>query len=203
MVKNPLEKRYDRLAPFYDLLENPMEMMGGKKWRGRLFREIEGEKILEVGVGTGKNFLFYPAQKSITAIDISQKMLSRAFLKAAQLDLSVSLLRMDVQDLKFPDEAFDAVVATFVFCSVPDPEKGLREIKRVLKPGGKIFFLEHVRPPGKLGNLFDFFNPLFSRLIGVNINRNTAKNIKNAGLRILQEENLGGDIFKFMKVERD
>ncbi len=203
MAVNQVEKNYDRLARFYDLLENPMEMMAVKKWRKRLFRELEGEKILEVGVGTGKNFPYYPANKLITAIDISQKMLARALLKAARLNLPVYLFKMDVQDLKFPESNFDAVISVFVFCSVADPEKGLREIKRVLKPGGKIFFLEHVRPSGKWGKIFDFFNPLLSRWTGININRHAIRTIKKASWRILQEENLWGDVFKFIKAEKE
>ncbi len=203
MAVNQVEKNYDRLARFYDLLENPMEMMAVKKWRKRLFRELEGEKILEVGVGTGKNFPYYPANKLITAIDISQKMLARALLKAARLNLPVYLFKMDVQDLKFPESNFDAVISVFVFCSVADPEKGLREIKRVLKPGGKIFFLEHVRPSGKWGKIFDFFNPLLSRWTGININRHATRTIKKASWRILQEENLWGDVFKFIKAEKE
>ncbi|MGB9699554.1 MAG: class I SAM-dependent methyltransferase [Thermodesulfobacteriota bacterium] len=201
-VKNSVARKYDRLAAIFDFLENPMEVMGAKKWRKRLLAQVEGDKILEVGVGTGKNFPYYPPQKSVTGIDISKKMLSKAALKAAQLKLSIPLFNMDVQDLKFSSGSFDAVVSTFVFCSVADPDKGLQEIKRVLKPGGKIFFLEHVRPQGIKGRIFDFLNPLFFRLLGNNINRRTARIIKNVGLRILHEEDLFGDVFKFIKAER-
>ncbi|MGC8810869.1 MAG: class I SAM-dependent methyltransferase [bacterium] len=201
-VKNSVARKYDRLAAIFDFLENPMEVMGAKKWRKRLLAQVEGDKILEVGVGTGKNFPYYPPQKSVTGIDISKKMLSKAALKAAQLKLSIPLFNMDVQDLKFSSGSFDAVVSTFVFCSVADPDKGLQEIKRVLKPGGKIFFLEHVRPQGIKGRIFDLLNPLFFRLLGNNINRRTARIIKNAGLRILHEEDLFGDVFKFIKAER-
>lgn len=202
MAKNAVEKKYDRLAAIFDLLENPMEMMAGKNWRRKLFAQIEGDKILEVGVGTGKNFPYYPPDKSITAIDISQRMLAKASLKAAQLRLAIPLLKMDVQDLKFPPNSFDAVVSTFVFCSVADPEKGLQELKRVLKPGGKIFFLEHVRPQGIRGRIFDLLNPLFECLLGNNINRQTMARIRKAGLTISKEENLFSDFFKFIVGQR-
>ena len=202
MGKISVARKYDRLAAIFDLLENPMEMMGGKKWRKRLFAQVEGDKILEVGVGTGKNFPYYPPHKSVTGIDISKKMLAKAAWKAAQLKLSIPLYNMDVQDLKFPPGSFDAVVSTFVFCSVADPEKGLEEIKRVLKPGGKIFFLEHVRPRGIRGRIFDLLNPFFVRLLGNNINRPTLAAIRKAGFTITHEENLFSDIFKFIESAR-
>lgn len=203
MAPNSLiEKRYDRLARYFDFLESPMEMMAAQKWRKKLFSQLEGQIILEVGVGTGRNFPFYPPGKSITAIDLSQKMLAQASLKAAQLKLPASLFKMDVQDLKFSSGTFEAVVSTFVFCSVADPEKGLQEIKRVLKPGGKIYFLEHVRPEGFWGRLFDHLNPIFRKFIGTNINRRTVSSIKKVSLRLLQEENLSGNIFKFIKAAK-
>ncbi len=199
---NLVEKRYDRLARCFDFLESPMEMMAAQKWRKKLFSQLEGQTILEVGVGTGRNFPYYPPGRSITAIDLSKKMLAQASLKAAQLKLSISLFKMDVQDLKFSSGSFDAVVSTFVFCSVADPEKGLQEIKRVLKPGGKIYFLEHVRPEGIMGNLFDLFNPFFLKMVGTNINRRTVRSIKKVSLCLLQEENLSGNIFKFIKAAK-
>lgn len=203
MIRNNLvEKRYDRLARFFDFLVSPMEMMAVQKWRKKLFVQLEGQEILEVGVGTGRNFPFYLPGKSITAIDLSKKMLAQASLRAAQLKLSVSLFQMNVQDLKFSTGTFDAVVSTFVFCSVADPEKGLREIKRVLKPKGKIFFLEHVRPEGSMGRLFDLLNPILHKILGTNINRRTVNNIKKVGLRILKEENLSGSVFKFISAEK-
>jgi ubiquinone/menaquinone biosynthesis C-methylase UbiE len=90
---------------------------------------------------------------------------------------------MDVEHLAFRDDSFDWVASTFVFCSVPDPVAGLRELARVTKPGGRIFFLEHMRPRGKLlGFVFDLLNPFTVRVFGFNINRRTLENIAAAGL---------------------
>jgi phosphatidylethanolamine/phosphatidyl-N-methylethanolamine N-methyltransferase len=192
------ERRYDRIARFYDWMEFPMERTAMQQWRTKLFSSLEGKNILEVGVGTGKNLAFYRPGEKITAIDTSGRMLERARKRAARLGRSVSLLKMDVQALQFGVGSFDSAVSTFVFCSVPDPLKGLEELRRVLKPKGKAYFLEHVRPGGFRGQVFDLLAPLFVRLTGANINRDTVTNIERAGFRILHEENLFSDIFKLI-----
>ena len=96
----------------------------------------------------------------------------------------MDLLEMDAQDLRFPSDTFDSAVSTCVFCSVPDPVLGLREVRRVLKPGGRLVMAEHVRPKGLLGPLFDLLNPLVVRMQGANINRQTVENVALAGFEI-------------------
>jgi len=103
-----------------------------KNWRRKLLSHAKG-KILEAGVGTGKNFPYYPANADITGIDIADKMLPLAEKRAAKLGLAVKLMEGDVQSLSFPDNSFDTAVATFVFCSVPDPVLGLKELKRIVE----------------------------------------------------------------------
>ncbi len=124
-------------------------------------------------------------------------MLAKAVKKAQRLGKSVELEVMDAQDMRFPDETFDTVVTTCVFCSDPDPVKGLSEIRRVLKPGGRLFMYEHVLSKNRvLAFLMNAMNPIFSRLFGPNINRGTVENVKKAGLRVLKEKNIQYDIFK-------
>lgn len=194
--------RYDRIAPIYDWLEFPMEKLLAQEWRQHVWSQVEGPEVLEVGVGTGKNIPYHPGVLKITAIDLSEKMLEGAVARAGEEKESkeLSLLQMDVQDLDFPDNTFDTTVATFVFCSVPDPIPGLQEINRVTRPEGKVILLEHVRPePWLLGVAFDLFNTATVRLLGVNINRNTVKNVQMSGLEIKGVTNLTrGNIVKLI-----
>jgi phosphatidylethanolamine/phosphatidyl-N-methylethanolamine N-methyltransferase len=196
------KQRYDRIASVFDILEYPMEKMASEKWRAKLFSQAAGEQVLEVGVGTGKNLPYYPPGKSVTGIDISDRMLAEAKKKAAQAKGSFHLLKMDIQALDFPEAYFDTVISTYVFCSVADPIKGLKEVWRVLKPKGKVYFLEHVRPPGLRGRIFDLLNPWIVRLLGANINRNTVENIQKVGFHLLKEETLFAHVFKFIIAER-
>ncbi len=188
--------RYDRIARFYDL----MEQRGEKRmapWRAGLWGRVKGPRVLEVGVGTGKNIPYHPGNVEITGIDLSLRMLERARKRAAELSRHVDLQEADVQALPFPDGEFDTVVSTFVFCSVPDPVLGLTEIRRVLKPGGQLLMLEHVLPRRPLLALvMRTMNPMVVRMMGANINRDTVRNVKLAGFVDLLVEDLRLDIFK-------
>jgi len=193
-------KRYNRIAFLYDFMEAPMEGLRFASWRQRLTGGIAGPTALEVGVGTGKNLAYYPQDVRITAIDLSPRMLARARKKAKKLNIKVDLQEMDVQYLKFPDHSFDTVFATFVFCSVPDPVMGLRELRRVCKPEGRLLLLEHMRPGNAaLGFFFDALNPVVVRMMGANINRRTIDNIRTAGWQIQVQENLSSDIIRWIE----
>lgn len=185
------QARYDRLAPMYDLMEMLIERFSFRRWRERLWSRVRGEHILEVGVGTGKNMPYYPTEAQVTAVDLSEKMLAQAWKRAQALDVEVDLRAMDVQHLDFPDDSFDTAVATFVFCSVPDPLLGLKELARVVRPGGEIILLEHVRARHPvLGKIMDWLNPLVVRMMGANINRRTVENVRKAGLPLREVEDL-------------
>jgi phosphatidylethanolamine/phosphatidyl-N-methylethanolamine N-methyltransferase len=195
-----ISRRYDRLAFFYDLLEAPIEKSRFASWRKRLTDRITGDRALEAGVGTDKNLSYYPSGVHVTAIDFSPKMLKRARNTATVLHREVDLLEMDVQSLAFPDSSFDTVFATFVFCSVPYPVRGLRELRRVCRPGGRLILLEHMRPGNPfLAVLFDLINPMVVRMMGANINRRTMDNIRKAGWKVLVEENLSSDIVRWIE----
>ena len=191
-----VRRRYERAARYYDIQVWPMELFMMRRFRGRVMELVEGPRVLEVGVGTGINLPDYRAGLKVDAIDFSQRMLEGARRRPTRTD--VTLHEMDAQHLAFPDANFDTVVSTCVFCSVPDPILGLKEVRRVLRPGGHAVMLEHVRPGSRrLGALFDRLDPLVSRA-GPHINRRTVDNIRAAGLTIETEDNLFSDILKLI-----
>lgn len=191
--------RYQRLAAVYDAMESLAEGRY-RPWRQTLWSLVRGPRVLEVGVGTGKNLPYWPAHIQITAIDLTPGMLVRARSLADKLGRAADLPLGDVQALDFPDAWFDSAIATFVFCSVPDPVLGLRELRRVVRPGGHVLLLEHLRSPNPmLGSLMDLMNPLVVRLMGANVNRRTVENVRAAGLQINRLDDLWlGGVFKLI-----
>jgi ubiquinone/menaquinone biosynthesis C-methylase UbiE len=191
-----VRERYDRTARHYDIMTWPMEVMAMDRYRSRLIAEVEGARVLEVGVGTGRNLSLYPDAVQVDAIDFSPRMLERAQRRPPRTNVRLAL--MDVQELAWPSETFDTVVSTCVFCSVPDALKGLQEIRRVLRAGGRALFLEHVRPGTPwLAALFDWLDPFVSRR-GPHINRRTMETIRAAGFVVEREENLMSDVLKLV-----
>jgi len=183
--------RWDRKARFYDRLTAPAEhMMGLSEGRAQVFARALDGRVLEVGAGTGKNLRYYPEGACLVATDLSAGMLARAKEKSGGRAAPVRFVVTDAEDLAFKDGVFDRVVVTCVFCSVPDPVRGLHEVRRVLRTGGEIILLEHMRPGGFLGKVFDCLDPIMSRLMGPHINRRTLENIRTAGLQPVEERNV-------------
>lgn len=192
-----VEKKYNRFSIVYDLLEWPVEKLLFSRWRKRIIGAVKG-KVLEVGVGTGKNLPYYSRKAKVTGIDISSGMLDKAIEKNKKLKINCSLLLMDAENIKFSNNSFDTVLCTFILCSVPNPVKTLKEMRRVCKANGKIIMVEHVLSKNRLIALWQkLHNPITRWLVGVNIDRDTAENIRKAGLNIINEENLAlKDVFK-------
>lgn len=180
-----MQQSYDKHADRYDRMLAPVE----RRYLGKLRRETlsllpNDGTILEIGAGTGANFNFYPNCRQAIASEISFNMIEIAKGKSA----SISLVQADAQDLPFPANHFDAAFATLVFCSVPDPAKALAEIIRILKPGGRIILLEHVRPTGLLGPIFDLLNFATVAFIEDHFNRRTADIVRAAGFQNVTEK---------------
>src|SRR5574341_122681 len=184
LTRHPAAVVYDRVAAIYDLYTAPMEAVGGRRARQRLFGRARG-RVLELGVGTGLNLPSYPPGVELTGIDISPRMLARAQRRADSLGLKADLEVADIERLPYPDASFDTITAACVFCSVGDPVRGLREAARVVRPTGQVLLYEHVRPHNPfLGKLTDLISPLTRRLFGPELNRPTERNIEAAGLHI-------------------
>lgn len=124
--------KYDRISPIYELIDLPLELPFFRKWRKEALSGLSG-KVLEVGMGGGRNLKYYSSTAQITGIDNSEGMLEKARKKAREMK-NVNLLIMDAEHLEFPDRSFDYVITTFVLCTIPDPVKALKEMRRVLKP---------------------------------------------------------------------
>ncbi len=180
-----------------------MEGLFFKNWRKKLWSNVEGHHILEVGVGTGKNFEFYPTEARLTAIDFSEKMLKQALQTKNRKSVAVDLDLMDVQSLAYADNSFDTVIGSFVFCSVPLPIKGLKELYRVCRPGGQVLLLEHVISSNSfVAKLMNGINPIVLALVGANINRNTIKNVKACGFASVRIDDRSGHIIKLIEARK-
>jgi ubiquinone/menaquinone biosynthesis C-methylase UbiE len=137
---------YERDAPRYDRTIKFFERVLFRDARQWVCSQAEGD-VLEIAMGTGLNLSHYPSDVSITGVELSPAMLDRARGRAADLRREADLRVGDVTALEFPDASFDTVVSTFTLCSIPDPTAAVGEVRRVLRPGGRFVFAEHVRSP--------------------------------------------------------
>jgi ubiquinone/menaquinone biosynthesis C-methylase UbiE len=178
--------RYDDVAPRYDAAIRPLERWFLTRWRAEALSLLpENSRILEVGAGTGLNFRFYPHGSSGVASEFSREMLKLASHKARPEGLN--LVQADAEALPFATAAFEAGFATLTFCTIPSPSNAFKEFRRVVKTGGRLVLLEHVRPGGVLGPVFDLLNVLTSRL-GDHVNRRTVECAAEAGWTIERVE---------------
>ena len=194
--------RYQRIAPFYDLLDLPFEHGRYRMLRPQLFVGLSG-RILDAGVGTGRNFPFYPRGAEVVGIDISPSMLARAERRRSESPASVELSAMDVTHLEFPSDSFDAAVATFLFCVLPDEQQvpALRELGRVVRADGSIRLLEYVRPQGTIRRFISkLWDPWISWAYGASFDRRTEEHIRDAGLEIAEARFAVDDLIKLINV---
>jgi ubiquinone/menaquinone biosynthesis C-methylase UbiE len=179
--------RYRRIAPVYDLLELPFEYTRYRPLRRMLFAGLSG-RILDAGVGTGRNIPFYPPDSGVTGIDTSPAMLARAKGRAARVGATVEFLERDVRATGFPDGSFDAVVATFLFCVLPQQDQlpALRELARICRPGAELRLLEYTRPPAPLRRLLTrAWEPWVHWAYGASFDRDVARHVPDAGLELV------------------
>lgn len=191
------QRKWDAASRSFDLLTFADDRRLGVHKR-RLFAKVRGKTLL-VAAGTGNDFKFLPPDLDLLGIDISPKMLERAERKAARYPGTIALKVMDVCHLDLPDDSVDTVATVCTFCSVPQPVVGLRELHRVLKPGGQILMFEHVRSQiAPFGVLMDLLTPL-TRRFGPALNRDTVGNVEKAGFRLSRVENVYLDVVKIIE----
>jgi ubiquinone/menaquinone biosynthesis C-methylase UbiE len=191
---------YDKFAKGYDKALAPFEKRFLAKWRQETLSFLpENARILEIGAGTGANFKFYPHSDFPVASEISLKMLALARRKTNE----IKLVQADAETLPFAANSFDAAFATLVLCSVPNPENVFAELRRIVRQAGKIVLLEHVRPNGLFGYVFDFLNIFTVPFIEDHFNRQTARLAENAGLKILEVKRKAFGIVNLIVCEND
>jgi phosphatidylethanolamine/phosphatidyl-N-methylethanolamine N-methyltransferase len=165
LEKRQVKRAYKLYAPAYDLVFDWI-FHPGREAAVRLLDIRPGEHVLEVGIGTGLNLPLYAPHCRITGIDLSEEMLEKAQDKVMELGLgNVTLKAMDAAVMDFGDDEFDSAVATYTISAVPDPVGVLREMRRVVKPGGAIVLLNHFRSQKPvIGRLEDLLAPVCTRL---------------------------------------
>lgn len=190
-------EKWDRLSGIYDFIMAG-ERLRLEPYKRRLYREASG-RVLIVGCGTGADFHLLPRGLRVVAIDASERMVVRASSRTSGYLGELSVRTMDVERLDFEDASFDTALASCVFCSVLSPGAGLVELRRVLKPSGRLLLVEHVRSRiGPFGLMQDLCT-LVSRAFGPSMNRDTVSNVIKAGFEIVREENLHLDVVKWIE----
>src|SRR6059036_3509774 len=165
LEKRQVQRAYELYAPVYDFIFDWIFAPG----RSAAIKQSglsPSDTVLEVGIGTGLNLPLYPAACRLTGIDLSSEMLDKAVERVQNLAMpNVTLKVMDATSMDFGDNEFDKALATYTISAVPDPVAVLREMRRVVKPGGTLVILNHFRSEGRaFGVIEDFVAPLCTRL---------------------------------------
>ena len=196
------QETYDRVGRLYDLLDLPFEHGRYKPLRQTLFDGVSGS-LLDAGVGTGRNFPYYPAGSPVVGIDLSPAMLMRAQRRRNALGTAVELREMNVMELEFSDDSFDAVVSTFLFCvlDAKDQEPALKELRRVCRPNGTIHILEYAYSENPWRRaVMKLWAPWVRFAYGAEFDRNTEQYLNGAGLELVERVFLYKDIIKLLTV---
>lgn len=195
-------QRYQRIAAIYDLLDLPFERGRYRALRPLLFRDMAG-RLLDAGIGTGRNCEFYPRGAVVSGIDISTAMLDRARSRCPTLAAGDRLHQMDVTAMAFPAASFDAAVSSFLFCVLPDHLQvpALCELGRVVRPGGIIRLMEYVRPQGTLRRLMShIWQPWIGWAYGASFDRRTEEQVPLAGLELIESRYVVDDLLKLLTI---
>lgn len=198
-LKEQIRRKYNKFAPWYDLVEGVVEILGLRRLRQRLLQRASG-KVLEIAVGTGKNLRYYPKSCQITAVDFSPAMLQLACKRADRLGLNGRFLVMDAEVLAFCDQRFDTVVSSLTLCTFPDPVRALQEMARVCRADGRILLLEHGRSDREwLGRWQDRRAARHAKALGCCWNRGPLDLVRQAGLKPIAAQRIFLGIFHLIE----
>ena len=193
---------YNRIARLYDILDLPFEHGRYRPVRRVMFEGLGGD-LLDAGVGTGRNFPFYPKDANVTGIDLSHAMLGRALWRKEKLGTRVELMEMNVMELKFADDSFDSIVSTFLFCVLDNEHQqpALEELRRVCRPDGVIYILEYVISGNPMRRfMMKLWAPWVRFAYGAEFDRNTEQYLEAASLELIEKKYLYKDIIKLLTV---
>jgi len=197
-----LRAKYNITAMFYDILDYPWERVY-REWRPRLLGDLRG-KVLEAGVGTGRNFKHYHESVELTGVDLSDVMLRKAASKAKKAGCKIELLHDDASVMRLVDSnKYDWIISTFLCCVMPDKFQpmALEQFSRVLKPGGKFRLLEMVYSKNReIRRRQDFFTSFVEKVYGARFDRKTVQYIEeSAELDITSKRFLKDDVYLFIE----
>jgi ubiquinone/menaquinone biosynthesis C-methylase UbiE len=197
-----LKRIWEREAPTYDRRMGFFERVlfgDGREWVG----SGASGQVLEVAVGTGRNFPFYPEGVRLTGIDLSPAMLQIARKRADELGVDADLREGDAQQLSFPDASFDTVVCTLSLCNIPDDRRAIAEMKRVLRPGGRLLLLDHVRASSKAWLAVQrVLEPLSWRFSRDHLLRRPLEHVLSEGFEVEQRERYKAGIVERLSARR-
>jgi ubiquinone/menaquinone biosynthesis C-methylase UbiE len=173
----------------YDRFSRRSERAGLAEMRSQLIAGASGD-VLEIGAGTGANLGYYGADVvSLTVTEPERPMLKRLERKVREQDSRATVVRAPAEDLPFVDASFDTVVSTLVLCGVDDQPRVVRELRRVLRPGGRLIFIEHVRSDDpRLAKMQDRMNPVNRFVVCCDCNRPTLDTVRSAGFEVTELE---------------
>lgn len=198
MVDSITRAKWDKAAPNFDLMTGRGAVMRWQPFKQELFSHMQG-RVLFLALGTGLDIATFPPGQTITAIDISPKMLEVAEPRVDAYDGEIRAEVMDVHEMAFEDDSFDQVFTSCTFCSVPKPVAGLKSLRRVLKPGGELFMFEHTGSDYYPFKIMMNLMTVLSRKLGPDMNRSTVANVEAAGFALLEVNNLFLDVVKTIK----
>ncbi len=196
------QRKWDRLAPRFDIMAGEG---GEKRWRRaktHLFSAMGEGDILFMALGTGQDISTFPPEKTLHAIDVSERMLSLAQPRVEAYSGTIHVRQMDIHQPSFEPGSFDQVFTSCTFCSVPEPVEGLKQVFNLLRPGGELLMFEHTGSGYFPFNFMLRTMTFLTNKIGPDMDRDTVANVRAAGFEVSAVENVYLDVVKIIRAVR-